>query len=249
MTVSPEEPATGVRKKLRERKARIALVIDRDSKLLGVITRGDVLIITSRKSNARAHDIMEEPRIILRENERLGSAVKRMLEYDEWYAPVVSGDGMLVGILGLEHVIQRMLDENENYLKNITVQDIMTSDVEAVKEDDYVSSLWEKMIERKYAGFPVVDPKGKLMGIVTQYDILARGGIIARETSGGPSRGSRIREIMTRSVEYAHPEDPAARPARLMVSKGYGRIPVVEEETRRLIGIVDREDIVRLMFS
>ena len=247
-SVSPEEPATAVRKLMRETRARIALVVDRSNKLLGVITRGDILIISSRKSNAKARDIMSRPVLVLNDNTTIGEAVDLMLKYDEWYAPVVDEDGRALAVFGLEHAIQRMLDENPEFLESIRLADIMTRDVETVSADDFVSSVWEKMVERRYAGFPVVDEKGRLVGIITQYDILAKSGPIARETAGGPSRGSRIREIMTRTVTYLTPEDTAARAASLMAERGYGRIPIVESpKTRRLVGIVDREDIVRLL--
>ncbi len=248
-SVSPDEPATAVRKLIRETRARIALVVDRDGRLLGVITRGDVLVISSRKSNAKARDIMSRPAIVLNEDDLIGDAVKLMLKYDEWYAPVVDSEERAKAVFGLEHAIQRMLDENPEYLESVKLSEIMTRDVETVSADDFVSSVWEKMVKRRYAGFPVVDEKGRLVGIVTQYDILAKSTPITRETVGGPSRGSRIREVMTRTVTYLTPNDTAATAASLMVERGYGRIPIVESpKTKRLVGIVDREDIVRLLY-
>ena len=243
--VAPEELATTIRRHMRERRARIALVVNRDGKLLGVISRGDLLVIGSRKSNARAKDLMSEPVVVLNYDTKIKTALKSMLRYDEWYAPVLS-DGRVYGVFGLEHAIQRMIDEDPDYLKGVKVEEIMSRDVETVSPDDFVSNVWEKMRELRYAGLPVVDDKGRLVGIVTQHDILARGVTIARATSGGPLRGSRIREIMTPSVEYVEPLDPVLEAAKLIVHRGYGRIPVVEKKTRRLVGIVDREDIVRL---
>ncbi len=245
--ISPEEPATSVRRLMRELRSRVAVVVDRRNRLLGIITRGDILTISSRKSNARAKDLMREPTVVLSYNDKVVDAVKAMLRADEWYAPVVKND-IVDSLFGLEHAIQRMLDEGEDELEKIPVADIMTREVETVSPDDHVMSVWEKMRELRYAGLPVVDEKGRLIGIVTQHDLLAKGVVIARETTGGPSRGAKIRDLMTSAVEYVTVSDSAAAPAKLMVYRGYGRIPVVESrKTRKLVGIVDREDIVRLL--
>ena len=245
--VHPEEPATSVRRLMRELRSRVAVVVDRRNRLLGVITRGDILTISSRKSNARAKDLMSEPSVILSYNDKVVDAIKAMLRVDEWYAPVLR-DGVVDSLFGLEHAIQRMLDEGEDDLEKIPVTEIMTRDVETVSPEDHVTSVWEKMRELRYAGLPVVDKRGRLVGIITQHDLLARGVVIARETAGGPSRGAKIRDLMTAAVEYVTLKDTAVEPARLMAYRGYGRIPVVNDrKARKLVGIVDREDIVRLL--
>ncbi|MFB6186313.1 MAG: HPP family protein, partial [Halobacteriaceae archaeon] len=51
-------------------------------------------------------------------------------------------------------------------------RDIMTSDVESVMEDESISDVLTKMARRNYNGFPVVNDEGKLVGIVTQRDLV-----------------------------------------------------------------------------
>ena len=245
LSVSPEEPATALRRLFRERRARLALVVDRDGRMLGVVDRGDILVISSRKSNARARDLMHDPLVVLEPNYTIEKALTLMLRSDEWYAPVIEA-GRPTCIFGLENAIQRMLDEDPDYLRGIPAEDVMSRDVETASPDDYVAHVWEKMRELRYAGLPVVDEKGRLVGIITQHDLLASGAVIARETTGGPARGSKIREVMTRSVEYIGPRDPVFRAAALMVERGFGRVPVADAKTKKLLGIIDREDIVRI---
>ncbi len=248
VTVSPGEPATRVRRVFRETGARIVYVVEpRRGSLLGRITRGDILAISSAKSNALAQHLMEDPPVTLEPEDRVGDAITSMLSVDEWYAPVVKG-GVLHGHLGLEHVAAAMLTEDPDYLRGRKVEEVMTRDVVTAHMDDFVVRIWERMRELRYAGLPVVDSKGKLVGIITQYDLLSEGVRIALESPGGPNRGPRVREVMTASVTYVYPWSSLYEVARLMVDRGYGRIPVVESETtRRLAGIVDREDIVRIM--
>ena len=247
LRVYPDDPLTRVRALFRSTRARIAYVVDpRKGKLLGRITRADILTITSLKSNALVESVMEEPPVVLDQDSRVEDALRAMLRADEWYAPVVEG-GTLRGSLGLENIIQSMLEENPDYLAGREVEEVMTRDVKSVSPDDFVSSIWDLMREYNYAGLPVVDEKGRLVGIVTQYDLLASGVKLALESSGGPHHGPRVREVMTTSVEYLYPWSSVKEAAELIVRRGYGRLPVVESETsRRLAGIVDREDVVRL---
>jgi len=247
--VQPDEPATRIRRFFRVTGARVVYVVDRSGRLYGQISRSDILSITSAKSNALARHLASDPPITAQPGDRVGSVVERMLRMDEWYAPVVEG-GVLAGRLGLEHVIESMITEDPDTLRDVEVGSIMTGDVVTAGPDDFVYNIWERMRQHSYAGLPVVDEKGRLVGMITQYDLLSEGARIALEASGGPRRGPRVREVMTTSVEYLYPWDSAWKAARLMLDRGYGRIPVVDKEpTRRLVGIVDREDIVRIMFG
>ena len=247
LLVSPQEPVTSLRRLFRETRERIAIVVDREDRLEGIVYRGDVLTVTSTKSNALVRDIASEPRVVVGEDDLVDHALRSLLRVDEWYAPVVDSSRRVTGVLGLENIIVRMLDENKEYLETIPVDRIMSSDVISVREDEYASSVWRKMVELRYAGLPVVDSRGRLVGIVTQYDFLSKGVRISMESGSGPSRGPRIREIMTRSVEFTVIGDPVSRAAVMIAIKGYGRVPVVDSASNKsLEGIVDREDIVRL---
>jgi len=246
--VHPDEPATRIRRFFRVTGARIVYVVERGGRLFGQISRGDILTITSAKSNALARHLARDPPVRASPDDRVGEVVSRMLDSDEWYAPAVESR-VLAGRLGLEDVIRGMVEENPEALDDVPVSEVMTTRVVTASPDDFVSSIWEKMVEHKYTGLPVVDEKGRLVGVITQYDLLSEGARVALEASGGPRRGPRVRELMTRSVEYLYPWDSVFKAARLMLDRGYGRIPVVDKEpTRRLVGIIDREDIVRLMF-
>ncbi|MCE4618580.1 MAG: CBS domain-containing protein [Desulfurococcales archaeon] len=248
LTVSPKEPLTRVRALFRSTRARVAYVIDkRTRKLLGRITRSEILAISSAKSNATVEAVMDEPPVILAPEDTIADSVSRMLRVDEWYAPVLENNRLL-GHLGLEHVIKSMLEEDPKELEKREVETIMTREVEVANREDFVVSIWDKMRELGYTGLPVVDDKGRLVGIVTQSDLLSEGVKLALESSGGPNRGPRVREVMTTTVVYLYPWSKILEAAEIMVNKGIGRIPVVDSELdKRIVGIVDREDIVRLI--
>ena len=244
--VKPQDPATKVRRLFREFRSRIAVVVDRE-RFLGVIYRSSLMHLLSVKSEALALNIMEDPPFTLDVNTKVREAVETMLKYDEWYGVVVDQHSYR-GILGLEHVISSLLEENPSILESERVGDHMTSNmVVTAHPSDFISKIWRKMAEYRYAGLPVVDDKGRLVGIITQYDIISKGYSrpeIASE--GGLARGARVSEAMTYSVSYLYPWSTLREAAEMMVSRGFGRIPIVNSEhERRLIGIIDREDIVK----
>ena len=238
-----------VRRIMRDSGARVVVVVGIEGTLLGVIYRSSILRFTSSKSNATARDIMEDPRVFFTLSTKLSHAVRLMLKYDEWYAPVVDDSMTLLGILGLEIPINILL--RTGAYRGIRISDIMTRDVEYVLEGESLTRVWEIMVEKRYAGVPVTDSKGVLRGIVTQYDLIKRGYTrIELESEGSPPRRVKVSSAMNRSVEYLTPEDTAERAAELMLYRGYGRIPVVSSRAERvLMGIVDREDLLKPYFK
>jgi CBS domain-containing protein len=94
---------------------------------------------------------------------------------------------------------------------------------------------------------PVVK-NGKLVGIVTQKDLLESGAMLPTfESKKGRFRDSpKISSVMNTNVVAVEPSTKVIRVARVMVSKDVGRIPVTDKNGK-LLGIVDREDVARLV--
>lgn len=248
--VEPQVAATAVRRLIRSTGARVVAVVDRD-RFKGVIYRSTILALSSAKAEALAKDIMEDPPFTLSPSTKLGEAVGLMFRFDEWYGFIVGEGGRYVGALGLENIIEVAVKEYADQLANYKVEDIMTRDVVKVSPDDPISKIWNLMRETKYAGFPVVDDKGRVIGIITQYDLIKKGySRIELESESGPKRGPRVREAMTTGVIVVYPWTTLKELAEAMVSKRYGRFPVVDSPRERtLVGIVDREDLVRFLIK
>lgn len=89
---------------------------------------------------------------------------------------------------------------------------------------------------------------GKLVGIVTQKDLLESGSVLpAFEAQKGRFQASsKISSIMKTGVTTVKPSTSMVQAAKLMVSRDIGRVPV-EDEKGRLLGVVDREDVVRML--
>lgn len=246
LSLGPEEPIEEVRRLMRDHGVRVVAVVS-DGKLLGIVERASVLQVSATKSEARAKDLMIVPKVTLEPSIPLREAVKTLLRAEEWYAPVVDR-GTFKAFFGLEDAIDYALRSRSEALR-VPLSDIMTKEPVVVKESDPISKVWKLMVELRFAGLPVVNEKGALVGMVTQYDLLKKGySRIHLESSGGPAKMTKVRTVMTRPCTFLTGNRTALEAASIMINRNIGRIPIADgERTRRPIGVVDREDIARLL--
>ncbi len=242
-TIAPHEPATRARQLMRDTGVRILPVVE-NHRLKGIISRLGVLSITSTRSNLRAIDIASDPSITIDPEEELHAVLEKMLKVDEWYAPIIDISNRYLGVFGLEKVIEKLLEKKHKCLDR-KVEEVMSTNVETIEAEDNVAGLWRKMMKYNYAGFPVVDSKGRLIGVVTQYDLIRYGFTRIELRSESPPRtGPRIREIMSTPPITVKMGETLRKAAELMIKHDIGRVIVVNDK-KELKGIIDREDIIR----
>ena len=123
----------------------------------------------------------------------------------------------------------------------------MSKNVVSCTPDDEVDNVWRLMQNKSLAGLPVVK-KDKLIGIISQKDLLEHGTAFPTfESKKGRFRSSvKISSLMKTPALTVEPSAKAVDAAKMMVEKNVGRIPVADTKGR-LAGMVDREDIVRLL--
>jgi CBS domain-containing protein len=247
ISVLPQDSAAKVRKIFRDFKPRTVAVVDNSNKLLGVIYRSSIVALTSRKTHAEAKDIMEFPRYVASLSDNLIETIKNMIYYDEWNVMVIDNNNLLKGGLLLESFIEKGLKYYREKLESIKISEFMSKDVMTVSPEDFIINVINSMIERRYSGLPVVDEKNRLVGIITQYDIISKGFTrVELESESGPKKGAKVKKAMTRTVFYLYPWSPLTEAMEAMIERGYGRIPVVNDpRERKLVGIIDREDVAK----
>uniref|UniRef100_A0A7J3ZKT7 CBS domain-containing protein n=1 Tax=Fervidicoccus fontis TaxID=683846 RepID=A0A7J3ZKT7_9CREN len=251
--VSKNDKLTKARETMRETGWRVLPVVDsmESMKLLGMLYRVDVLRITSSRSEALVSNLMSEPPVVLTPEESLDSALDRMLAVDEWYAPIVSESGSIVGVLGLENIIDYFLKKHPNKLQ-LPVKDHYTTGVVSVTPDDDIRSLWHLMLKRRYAGLPVVRASSRgdriLVGVITQYDLLKRGFARPELESESPPRRVRVREVMVTPAIGINYNATLLEVATVIVSRNIGRVYVTDSKNR-LLGVIDREDTVKTVLE
>ncbi len=231
---------------MRDLSLRLLPVVREGDFLEGILRREHVLSISSTKSDITVSQVVENPPVVFKVGEDAHKAFEIMLEFDEWYVPVINEDtGKYVGILSIDSFLRAVLAKNVKAHEK-QISEIMTTRVEYVVPEDYVSRVWRKMITFKYAGFPVVREKDLvLVGIITQHDLLKKGYTrIELESESGPKLGPRVREAMTTPAVTLKPYNKVRDALNLMVRNDFGRIPIVND-SNVLVGIVDRSDLCR----
>lgn len=244
--LEPNYKVTRAREIMRVTGARVLPVINNkyERRLLGIVTRLEILSVTSTKSELKVKDIMTQPPLIFDENLDVVLATKQMLSKDEWYVPVVKGEEYQ-GMLGLENIIMWLLYHRSTSDKNtVKVEEVMSRDVVFVKQDDLLTKVWYLMLKHRYGGLPVVNEKNKVVGIITQYDILSKGKARIRLESESDPLRIPVKEVMNRPVITVLPKDPIELAGEIMVRRNIGRL-VVTDEAKSLIGIIDRADVLR----
>jgi CBS domain-containing protein len=245
-----DELATKARAIIRDLGLRILPVTDENKKLLGKVSRRDVMTISSSVSPIRVKGIMTPAKHIATVADDLTSTVKAMLRADVWVAPVVTSaqDKTYKGVVGLESFIEPLINNNpEKFVKEVS--EIMTKNVVSCSPDDEIDNIWRLMQEKRFAGLPVAK-NGKLIGIVTMKDLLESGASLPTfESQKGRHRASsKVSSVMKTEVIAMEPQTKVIKVAKVMISKNVGRIPVKDKDGK-LIGIVDREDVAKILFK
>jgi len=243
-----DELATKARAMIRDFALRILPVADENKKLLGIVSRGSVMAISSSVSPIGVKGIMTKSKHAAAVEDNAASTVKEMVRLDECYVPVVNSaqDETYKGVLGLEHFIEASLKTKPKKLSK-PVSEVMSKNVVVCAPDDEVDNVWRLMQSQSFAGLPVVK-KDRPVGIITQKDMLESGADLPTfESKKGRFRAaSKISSIMKTTVITTKTSAKIREAAELMISKNIGRIPV-KDDKGRLVGIVDREDVVKLL--
>jgi len=138
------------------------------------------------------------------------------------------------------------------------VADAMTPDVVRLTPDLSVHRAWHFMLEKRIKAAPVVDPSGKVVGILTDGDLLERAGIrqrlsvalrmepgeIEQELRALETSPLKVADVMTSPVVTALAEEPLGGATSRMVKASLKRLPVLDGQGR-LVGILSRLDVLR----
>ena len=142
----------------------------------------------------------------------------------------------------------------------LTAATVMSAPVLTVSADMALAQAVGLMLDRNISGLPVVDPEARLIGIVTEGDLLRRHEIGTERY--GPawveafrvpavaeaythSHGVKVADVMTSPVITVDPEAGLAEIVDLMERRQINRVPVVRNGL--LVGVVSRRDVLRAL--
>jgi CBS domain-containing protein len=144
---------------------------------------------------------------------------------------------------------------------SMRAMDVMTSEVMTVDEDTSVQAVAKLLAERGISAVPVVDRENRVIGMVSEGDLLHRTetGTERRRSwwlemmastnklAGDyiKSHSSKVKDVMTRDVVSVLDTTPVADIAVLLETNRIKRVPVVRDG--KLVGIVSRANLVRAL--
>jgi CBS domain-containing protein len=108
-------------------------------------------------------------------------------------------------------------------------KDIMTRDIITVSPTMSIKNLAITLIKNQISGAPVAGKRGKIIGVVSEADIVAK-------------KGKDVKAIMSKKIISVGEETAVEEIARLMTSQNIKRVPVMRGDD--VVGIVSRADIV-----
>ena len=113
-------------------------------------------------------------------------------------------------------------------------RDIMTHEVISILPQASLQNAARLLSEYRISGAPVLDERRRMVGIVTQADIIGKD-------------GTTVADIMTIRVISVSEQASVDEVAQILTSNRFKRVPVLRGE--RVVGIVSRADIVRMIAS
>jgi CBS domain-containing protein len=235
----PQDQVTKARSVMRDHHYRSFPVV-KDARLVGIITRGDVMRVTSNKANILVEGIMTKNIEAASPEEDLFSCTHKMLKAGLRQMPVVAKDA-LVGIISASDILATFL-ENKYTPQKKNVLDIMTTGVLYCEPEDELLHIWDKMYASGLSGFPVV-LKGKVVGMITRMDMIREGSMRVSKESG-KGKTVHVKKAMKKPAVTISRDASTKDAAELMIKKKISRLPTTDEKDR-LVGIVDVEDILR----
>lgn len=149
-----------------------------------------------------------------------------------------------------------------------TAKEIMTAPALSVRQEQSIKEVLELLAEKRISGLPVTSKEGKIIGIISDTDIIRYAhsiNVIALSNLSGwvspyanitdladIRKGFKmlhttlVSQVMTKKVHFAKEDDPVTEVARLMNKRKINRVPIVDKN-EKLVGIIARSDMVQCM--
>jgi CBS domain-containing protein len=141
--------------------------------------------------------------------------------------------------------------------------DVMVTNVITVGLDASVQDVAQTLLSARISAVPVVGPKGELLGIVSEGDLMHRAeagtgrrrpwwleiftGKEALATEFIKEHSRKVTDVMTHDVVTASPDTPLWTIANLLEKNAIKRVPIVKED--KIVGIVSRANLLQALAS
>ena len=143
----------------------------------------------------------------------------------------------------------------------LDAKEIMTKEVITVQEDTTIHEMAQILVQNKISGVPVVDAQGRLIGIVTENDLINKNkklhiptvlrlfdayiplGTSKLETDIKRMAAITVGDILTKEVVSVNEDTPVEEIATIMSEKNIHLLPVLRDGI--LVGIIGKRDLIK----
>lgn len=116
-------------------------------------------------------------------------------------------------------------------------KDVMTKEVTTINPDATLAEAINLLLAKEISGMPVVDSSGRLVGIISEKDIL-------NYAFSGNLNNTKVQEAMSKKVMSFPPDADVDSIALVICQHQFRRVPIVDKD--KVVGIVSRRDIIRI---
>jgi len=122
-------------------------------------------------------------------------------------------------------------------------KDIMTTRLIRATTDMSIAQVVKLLVNNRVTGLPMVDKVGKLIGIVSEFDVLEQ----LHSTAKVDPKVLQKKTYYSQQIESVNAEDTLADIVKKFIFKKVRRLPVLDAEGR-LVGIISRRDLMRIFY-
>ena len=196
VTVSPDDTIGTAARRMAAEKIGCLPVVE-SKRLVGILTTTDLLVelgmSEALREMTRSPDVaavMTREPVTATEDELLTAAIARMLEKNVRHLPVVDAAFMLIGILS-DRDVRAAVGDPRSHLREPspsgrTVGEVMTRAPLTLRPHQSILQAVGPFLDERIGALPVLDPAGRLVGIVSYIDVLRymRGARVWGEAEG-----------------------------------------------------------------
>ncbi|WKB34821.1 CBS domain-containing protein [Terrilactibacillus sp. S3-3] len=146
----------------------------------------------------------------------------------------------------------------------MNVEDFMISDVVVIHQDETIGTLLKTLVDHKIGGVPVIDDAGKLVGIVSDGDVLRAlapkqqthfdfyAMVVSFEEEKTEEKimavlKDTVKKIMTkRNLQVVYSDNDFNESLKILSHHHFKKIPVIDDE-RHVVGVISRGDVIRFI--
>jgi len=237
---------------IKSRGLKKVAIIESESsyKIVGCVGRERIIELSSLQTNTiLLKDLAEEIKSYATLTQEVKEITKVMLNEKEDCIPAVENENTLqyAGLITIEAVLDAVTKLGSKNL-NRTVREVMEKDFPYVKTTDTICKAWKKMKESKHSGLIVVNDEKKVVGVITQHDLISSKVAwlpLALKDDGG-DHVLYVSDLMNKHVHSLKENVTILEASKQLLKFRVGRMPVVDEEGR-LLGVIHRRILLELL--